>query len=114
MSCQNFFKNNMDAFEKATCVFSSRQPMVIFILNRLFNIKDFRDRFCICKKDFSCLPCQFGMVYLNNDYDIYENSFNLQFLFVFHLHLYENLKRLLVEVESHLACKLINKVFLCL
>ena len=111
MSCQNFFKNNMDAFEKATCVFSSRQPMVIFILNRLFNIKDFRDRFCICKKDFSCLPCQFGMVYLNNDYDIYENSFNLQFLFVFHLHLYENLKRLLVEVESHLACKFINKKY---
>ena len=49
------------------------------------------------------------MVYLNDDYDIYENSFNLHFLFVFHRHLYENLKILLVEVESHLACELINK-----
>ena len=111
MSCQNCFKNSMDAFEKATCVFSSRRPMVIFILNVLLNIKDFRDRFCICKKDFPCLLCQFRMVYLNEDYDIYKNSFNLHFLFVFHRHLYENLKRLLVEVESHLAGKLINKKY---
>ena len=111
MSCQNCFKNNMDAFEKATCVFSSCRPLVIFILNVLLNIKDFKNCLCICKKDFLCLPCQFRMVYLNDDYDIYENSFNLQFLFVFHLHLYENLKRLLVEVESHLACKLINKKY---
>ena len=85
--------------------------MVIFILNVLLNIKDFRDRFCICKKDFPCLLCQFRMVYLNEDYDIYKNSFNLHFLFVFHRHLYENLKRLLVEVESHLAGKLINKKY---
>ena len=59
MSCQNFFKNSMDAFEKATCVFSSRRPLVIFILNVVLNIKDFSDWFCICKKDFPCLPCQF-------------------------------------------------------
>ena len=99
MSCQNCFKNNMDAFEKATCVFSSCRPLVIFILNVLLNIKDFKNCLCICKKDFLCLPCQFRMVYLNDDYDIYENSFNLHFLFVFHRHLYENLKRLPVEVE---------------
>ena len=28
---------------------------------------------------------------------------------MFHRHLYKNLKILLVEVESHLACELINK-----
>ena len=111
MSCQNCFKNNMDAFEKATCVFSSCRPLVIFILNVLLNIKDFKNCLCICKKDFLCLPCQFRMVYLNDDYDIYKNSFNFHFLFVFHRHLYKNLKRLLVEVESHLAYKLINKKY---
>ena len=59
MSCQNCFKANIDAFEKATCVFSSRRPLVIFLLNMVLNIKDFRDRFCICKKDsdLPCLPC---------------------------------------------------------
>ena len=51
------------------------------------------------------------MVYLNDDYDIYENSLDLHFLFTFHHHLYENLKRLLVEIDSHLACKLINKKY---
>ena len=51
------------------------------------------------------------MVYLNDDHDIYENSFNLHFVFVFQCHLYEDLKRLLIEVESHLACKLINKKY---
>ena len=30
---------------------------------------------------------------------------------MFQCHLYENLKRLLIEVESHLACELINKKY---
>ena len=30
---------------------------------------------------------------------------------MFHCYLYENLKRLLVEVESQLACELINKKY---
>ena len=51
------------------------------------------------------------MVHLNDDYDIYENSFDLHFLLTFHCHLYENLKRFLVEIDSHLACELINKKY---
>ena len=46
----------MDAFEKATCVFSSRQPMVIFILNVLFNIKDFGTASVFVKKIFRVYP----------------------------------------------------------
>ena len=99
----------IDSQQAGTCFF--RFLYEIFILNVLLNIKYFKDRFYICKKDFLCLPCQFRMVYLNDDYDIYKKSFNLHFLVVFHRHLNKNLKRLLVEVESHLACELINKKY---
>ena len=58
MNCQNCFKNNMDAFEKATCIFSSRRPLVIFILNVL-NIKDFRTAFVSVKKIFRVYPASF-------------------------------------------------------
>ena len=51
------------------------------------------------------------MVYLNDDYDIYKNSFDLHFLFTFHHHLYENLKRPLLEIDSHLVCELINRKY---
>ena len=113
MSCQNCFKDNIDAFEKTTCVFSSRRSLVIFLLNVALNIKDLRDRYCFCEKRsiIPCLVCQFRLVYLNDDFDIYENSFDLHFLFTFHRHLYKNFKRLLVEIDSHFACELVNKKY---
>ena len=50
------------------------------------------------------------MVYLNDDYEIYENSFDLNFLSIFHDPVYKNLKRLL-NIDSHVVCQLINRKF---
>ena len=113
MSCQNCFQDNIDAFEKATCVFSSRRPLVIFLLNVVLNIKDLWDRYCFCEKSCisPCFVCQFRLVYLNDDFDIYENFFDLHFLFTFHRHLYKNLKRAPLEIDSHFLCELINKKY---
>ena len=71
------------------------------------------ERYCSCEKSCisPCLVCQFRLVYLNDDFDIYENSFDLHFLFTFYRHLYENLKRALLEIDSHFVCKLINKKY---
>ena len=79
----------------------------------VLNIKDLRDCYCFCKKRsiIPCLVCQFQLVYLNDDFDIYENSFDLHVLFTFHRHLYKNLKKLLVEIDSHFACELVNKKY---
>ena len=113
MSCQNCFKDNIDTFKKATCVFSSRRWLVIFLLNVVLNIKDLWDHYCSCKKSCIslCLVWQFRLVYLNDDFDIYENFFDLHFLFTFPCHLYENLKRALLEIDSHFVCELINKKY---
>ena len=46
MSCQNCFKDNIEAI----IVFSSRCSLVIFLLDRVLNIKDLKDRYCFCKK----------------------------------------------------------------
>ena len=48
------------------------------------------------------------VVYLNDQYDIYENSLNLDFLLKFHQHLIKNLKNLL-EIDCHFVCKVINE-----
>ena len=114
MTCENCFKDNVDAFEKTTREFISRRPMVIFLLNVVLNIKNLSDRYCFCKRTSSILPCstcQFRMVYLNDEFDIYENSLDMHFLVTFHRHLYKNLKRLLLETDSHLVCELVNKKY---
>ena len=88
--------------------------MVIFLLNVVLNIKNLSDRYCFCKRTSSILPCstcQFRMVYLNDEFDIYENSLDMHFLVTFHRHLYKNLKRLLLETDSHLVCELVNKKY---
>ena len=50
-------------------------------------------------------------VYLCDEYNIYEHSFNLNFWLNFHRHVYKNLKCLLLETESHIAFRLINKKY---
>ena len=111
MTWQNCFKDNVDAFKKATCQFNCRRLLVIFLLNVVLNIKDLWIHYCFCDKFsvLSCSVCQFRVVYLNDEYDIYENYFDLNFLSNFHRHLYKNLKCLLLETDSHIACRLINK-----
>ena len=93
MTCQNCFKDNVDAFEKATFQFSSPRLLVIFLLNVALNVKDLWEHYCFCDKVgvLLCSVCQFQADYLNGKYDIYENSFDLNFLSNFDRHVYKNL-----------------------
>ena len=115
MACNNCFKDNADAFEKVTCQFYRRRSLVIFLLNVILNIKDLWEQHCFCKKVKNsvnrCSVCQFRIVYLNDEYNINENSFDLNFLSKFHTHLVKNLKFLLLETDSHIACQPVNKNF---
>ena len=47
------------------------------------------------------------MVYLNDEFDLYENSFDINFLTTYHTHVYNNLRKML-DVKNHVACKLID------
>ena len=112
MACQNSYKNNIESFKKATCVFDSRRSLVLFLLNIILNIEDIWEDYCFCESCVvPCLVCQFRIAYLHDQYAIYENSFNLQFLADFHQDLHRYLKKILLKMDSHFACKLINKKF---
>ena len=50
------------------------------------------------------------VVYINDQHDLYQNSFDLDFLIKFHGHLFENLYKL-IEIECHFACKVINEKY---
>ena len=74
MPCCNCFKNDAEAFEKATCVFDSRRSLVLFLLNVLLNIEEIWEKYCFCEKCvIPCLVCQFRIAYIHDEYDIYEN-----------------------------------------
>ena len=115
MTCNNCCKDNVDTFEKATCQFYSWCSLVTFLLNVVLNIRGLWGQYCFNKKVKNsvnrCSVCQFRIVYLNEEYDICENSFDLNFLSKFHTHLVKNLKCLLLETDSHIACRLVNKKF---
>lgn len=69
--------------------------------------------FCCCKIPYKrCLVCQAKIYYLNYEYDIYENSFDLDFLVKLQANVRKNLLRLLT-VDSHFVCKLINTRYGC-
>lgn len=97
MVCQNCDENNTESFEKATCGFDSRRSLVLFLLNVVLDIQEIWDKYCFCEKCVvPCLVCQFRIAYLNDEYMIYENSFNLQFLADFR-QLAQKLKEVIAE-----------------
>ena len=92
MACQNCFVNETEKFQKTTCVFKSRQPLVLFLLNVVLNIEKFWADFCYrTDSKLICFICQMRVFYLNDQYDIYENSLNTDFLSKFHQDLITNL-----------------------
>ena len=114
MNCRDCFKDRAKAFEKATCHFPNRRSLVVFLLNVVLNVKDLWKSLCYCEKRADGFPshvCQFRTVYLNDEYDIYQNLFDLNFLIKFHTHLLRNLKCILFKTDSHFSCHLINKKF---
>ena len=70
------------------------------------------ENYCYCENvSVKCSVCQFRMVYLNDEYDLYENCFNLHFLAVFHEHIYKNLRKLLEVNNNHVVCKFLNRKY---
>ena len=85
MSCHRCFQDNKEAFDHATCIFSTRHDPVVFLLNILLNVKKEWLCFCYCESTRGkCLACQFRNVYKDDEYEIYQNCFDLHFLAVFH------------------------------
>ena len=92
-------------------MFKSRQSMVIFLLNVVLNIEKFWKDFCFCTNSkLICSVCQMRLIYLNDQYDIYENSFNMDFILKFHQDPIKNLNSLL-EINCHFVCKVINEKY---
>ena len=111
MVCENCFVNKTEKFAKASCIFKSCQPMVIFLLNVILSIEKFWKDFCFCTDSILiCSVCKMRLIYLNDQCDIYENSFNMDFLLKFHQHLIKNLNSLL-EINCYFVCKVINEKY---
>ena len=110
MVCENCLVNKTEKFQKTTCLFQSRQPLVIFLLTVVLNIQKCWKDYCFCIDAKKYLICQIRTVYLHDQYDIYENSLNMDFLSKFHQHLVKNLNRL-IEIDYHFVCKVINEKF---
>ena len=101
----------MEKFKKTKCVFKSRKPLAFFLLNVILNIEKFWKDFCYCTDTkLICSVCQMRVVYLNDQYDLYQSSFDLDFLIKFYGHLVENLYKL-IEIECHFACKVIKEKY---
>ena len=111
MACKNCFKDNEELSIQTTTTFKSCWSLVVFLWNVVLNIKDIWTCFCKFEKvSVYCLACQFRITYKNDEYDIYENSFNMDYLERFHPHVFRNLLKLL-KTDSHLACELVNRQF---
>ena len=86
--------------------------MFVFLLNIALNAQELWRDYSFCEKVLEeCLICQFQMLYWNDQYDLYENSFDLNFLLRFRDQVRRNLSKLLDIKDCHFACELINRQY---
>ena len=86
--------------------------MFVFLLNIALNAQELWRDYSFCEKVLEeCLICQFHMLYWNDQYDLYENSFDLNFLLRFRDQVRRNLSKLLDIKDCHFACELINRQY---
>ena len=113
MSCDQCFRKNAGEFEKVSNVFTSRRPLLVFMLNVILNVEQIWEEYCSCSNTGkqTCLICEFRQVYFNDQFQLYEHCFDFNYLARFHYYLSENLQRLLKETDTHFVCRLINKKF---
>ena len=113
MSCDQCFRDNAGKFEKVSNVFTSRRPLLVFMLNVILNVKQIWEEYCSCSNTGkqTCLICEFRQVYFNDQFQLYEHCFDFNYLARFHYYLSENSQRLLKETDTHFVCRLINKKF---
>ena len=68
--------------------------------------------YSFCEKVLEeCSIFQFRMLYWNDQYDLYKNSFDLNFLLRFRDQVRRNLSKLLDIKDCHFACELINRQY---
>ena len=83
------------------------------MLNVILNVEEIWEEYCLCSNTGTqtCLINQFREVYFGDQFKLYENCFDFNYLARFHYHLTENLQRLLKETDTYFVCRLINKKF---
>ena len=93
MSCNQCFRDNAGKFEKVSNVFTSRRPLLVFLLNVILNVEEIWEEYCSCPNigKQTCLICQFRQVYFDDQFKLYEHCFDFNYLTRFHNHLTENL-----------------------
>ena len=84
------------------------------MLNAILNVdNEIWEEYCLCSNTGTqtCLINQFREVYFGDQFKLYKNCFDFNYLARFYYHLTENLQRLLKETDTYFVCRLINKKF---
>ena len=92
---------------KKSTEFFSRVYLVEFLLKIVLNLEEIRKYYCPCKIGHICNVCCFYELFKNEQYTIYANSLDYDFLEKFHCKLFNFLINFLKE-DSHFVCRLIT------
>ena len=108
MACNACIKENEDLFVKTVTEFDSQWSVVELLL--VLNIQLLWARFCECEKlTDHCNVCRLCLIYKNEEFKIYKNSFNLDFLERFAQKASD--LQIIRKKKPHLVCNLINRQF---
>ena len=109
MACNACIKENEDLFVKTVTEFDSQWSVVEFLL--VLNIQLLWARFCECEKLTNhCNVCRLYLIYKDEEFKIYKNSLNLDFLEHCAQKVASDLQIIRKE-NAHLVCNLINRKF---
>lgn len=99
-----------DKFFKRTSEFFNRINLVEFLLKIVLNVEESSGWYCDCDGSGLCVYCVCRESFYNDQYEIYKNSHDMDFLEKCHRELMMHLMFLLKN-DGHFVCHLINRGF---
>ena len=106
VTCENCYLPDISKFHTKFFGFETRNELAIFILNLILNIEKFHKEFCTCEHDVICRSCTVAKIYNKEQYKVFENCLNLDYLCEIKGKLHRSMFFLL-EKKSHFICRII-------
>ena len=110
VTCDRCFLPDVQKIHEIFFQYDSRRKLALFLLNAILNIQKFYKEYCTCQENVICNPCTSATVFSGEQYSLFKNCLNFEYLYKIRAKLHGSMM-LLLEKKTHFLCNIIGHRF---
>lgn len=110
VTCDHCYLPDVQKVHQLFFNYDSRRKLALFLLNVILNIEKFHKQYCTCRQNDICYPCTAASVFSGEQYSLYKNCLDFEYLYKIRAKLHGSIIFLL-EKKTHFVCTIIGHRF---